>query len=74
MPVVTTDIKAKIKALLEDQKSRTDNPAQALDDLAEGLAAIIAEAIKSADVKAGITVNVDPNTGVGSTTSTGSLI
>ena len=73
MAVVKATIKTAVKALLDDLKTREDNQPQAIDDLADGLADIIRDAILSATVNPGIVVQVTPATGTGATTGTGTL-
>lgn len=65
-------IKNSIKSLVESTSNM--NPDEALEKFSTDLAKIITDAIKSADVQAGIAVQVTLPTGTGTTTSTGSLL
>ncbi len=73
MAVSHATIKAQVKAILEDMKTREGDPDQAVDDFAEGLATVIVDAIQSATVNPGIVLSVDPVTHQGTTTGTGTL-
>jgi hypothetical protein len=50
MALVKATLKAQIKAAFQAQSSKTDNPAAALDDLADQIATAVDAYIKSATI------------------------
>jgi len=76
MPVVKDTIKTALKTSMIQAMDQSDPDKQSdlLDKSADDLAQIIMEAIQSATVQPGITVQVDPNTGAGATTGPGELL
>lgn len=69
MAVSQPVIKAALLALYNDAKSS----AMTETDFADQMATIIKNAITSGTVNSGITVQVDPVTGTGATTGTGTI-
>ena len=72
---------AQMKAISDDfiagniNEAERDSKVDKVNDERRGkVADVIINAIKSGDVKAGITVQVDPNSGAGATTGTGKII
>lgn len=72
MPLVKPDLKAQIRAAFDAQRSNTDDPEAALDDLADKLTEAIDAYIKSATILVNfpIPVTVAPNL-TGGTTAKG---
>lgn len=71
MPVNQKLIELKIKRLLDKLEQRTANPAQARAFMAEGLAEIIVQAIRQADVTVAPGQAVSTPAGPGATTTQG---
>lgn len=74
MALVQAVLKEQLRLMLtEFQTQNLDNPEDAIERLADRLASIITDYVKSASVVPGIAVQVDPNTGTGSTLGVGNV-
>lgn len=68
-----TDIDTLLNALLAYDGSLGQTQADAIEKFKTDLADAIDTFVKSGTIPSGIAVSVDPNTGVGSTTGTGTI-